>query len=96
MSAEKARDLSNRAFVSNYPPLDEWLKKHEARCYFQVPVGGDPDDPNGYVEQYIINGNFCIVMVWANKNGWELYTAGDSMEIAPTFADAEKRLGIAP
>lgn len=85
---------TDKPWIDNYPPLKEWLAKYEARCQFQVPLG-DPEQPTAYVEQYLVGGKLCIVTVWANRNGWEIYTPGDSLKVAETFADAEKRLGLA-
>ncbi len=91
-------DNSNRPWVSNYPPLAVWLEKHEARCMWQLPLGGEPDEPTAYVEHYmIVKGNkasLFVVVVHANGHGWEIYTPCDSNMITETLEDAEKRLGL--
>lgn len=92
---KKKIDNSNKPWVANYPPLDEWLKKHEARCNWQIPMG-DADNPVAYLESYMINGHEAIVIVRANRLGWEIFTSGDSNRVDLTMADADARLGLAP
>lgn len=80
-------------YVENYPELSEWLKRHEARCMWQLPLG-DSEMPTAFVECYLIGRRLLVVVVNARKHGWELYTALDSVLIDPTLIDAEKRLGL--
>lgn len=88
------RAVADRPYVANYPPLKDWLRKHDARCQGTLPVG-DKEDPSAYVESYMIRGTFCVVTVWADGLGWDIYTPGKSLDLDETFADAEKRLGVA-
>jgi hypothetical protein len=97
------KDYSNHAYVSNYPPLHNWLNAHDARCMWQIPMQQPNADgeyeydfgPTAYVECWLVGKRPVIVVVHANKNGWEIYTALDDNNIEATFADAEKRLGLA-
>lgn len=95
-------DNGNKPWVDNYPPLRDWLNKHEARCMWQIPLNERPSDaehdwaPQAYVECYLISGRrLVIVVVHANKGGWDIYTDANTNKIAETLADAEQRLGIA-
>lgn len=95
----KKEDTSNKPWVSNYPPLAAWLEAHEAKCYWQLPLGGDPDEPNAYVERYMFKTKedklvLAIVIVYANKMGWEIHTPCLSNDISETLRDADKRLGF--
>ena len=66
----------DKPYVDNYPPLRDWLRNHEARCDWQVRIGGTEKDPTAFVESYSIPGAKCgvIVVVHAYGNGWNLYT----------------------
>lgn len=96
----KTVDTSNHPYVSNYPPLREWLDKHDARCMWQVPSQEKPSDaeydwvPQAYIECWIVGQRQCIIIVRGNKMGWEIYTDGNTPRIVETLADAERRLGI--
>lgn len=96
-----ARKLKDKPYTSNYPPLASWLRDHEARCNWQLPLGGTPADedneaePYAYVESWILpNGRECIVVVQAMGHGWNIYTPCASGKVADTLADADARLGI--
>ena len=58
------RSLKDQPYTSNYPPLEAFLRDHEARCDWQISLGGDPDEPIGFVEQHRFpNGKIVIVVV---------------------------------
>lgn len=82
----------DRAYVSNYPPLREWLEKHEARCMWQEGTG--PKDNPDFVECWIVNGVAMIVVVHANRRGWDIFTPCRDSSIEATLTDAELRCGI--
>lgn len=90
------RDKS-QAWTANYPPLDEWLRAHEMRCHWQEWLGDPTAEPaRGHVECWITStGRQCIITVWPNQMGWEIYTPTDSRTIDDTLRDAEARLGLA-
>ncbi len=96
----KTVDTSNHPYVSNYPPLREWLDKHDARCMWQVPANEKPRDadyglvPQAYIECWIVGRRPCIIIVRGDKMGWELYTDADTPRIDDSLADAERRLGL--
>lgn len=84
--------MEHQPWVDNYPSLSEWLKKHEARCDWQLALGGSKDAPNASVEQWRFrNGAICIVTVHANKIGWDIFTPSESLAIDATLLDAETR-----
>lgn len=93
-------DTSHKPWVSNYPPLKEWLDKHEARCMSQVPSHEKPRDadydwtPQSYIEFWIVNRRAVILVVRAHKMGWDIYTAADTPKVAETLLDAERRVGL--
>ena len=95
----KKKDNSNKPWVGNYPPLQQWLDKHDARCLWQIP-SSPPDDgdidwaPQFYVEAWSIGRRIFILTVYSNKMGWYLFTDCDSPRIDESLADAEQRLGI--
>lgn len=96
-------DTRNRPYVSNYPPLKEWLDKHEARCMWQIPMQCEHsyrddgrDYPTAYVECWVFpkTHKLAVITIHAERHGWEIYTPGDSPKVVETLADAEKRLGL--
>jgi len=98
-------DDSNRAWISNYPPLKDWLNKHEARCMWQLPMQQPNSStgeyeydfgPTAYVECWLVYRRPVIIVVHANKNGWEIYSALDDLKISATLADVERRVGFTP
>jgi hypothetical protein len=94
----------DKSWVDNYPPLAEWLRKHEARCMWQVPMQCEHSStqeayghPMAYIECYMIPGERprpFIVEVRANLGGWNIYTELDDNDIAATLEDVERRLGL--
>lgn len=94
-SVAKDQD-TDKPWIHNYPPLRDWLNKHEARCNWQIPLG-DPDRPNAYVESWTFAGatGEVIIVVLANQNGWNLYTPHTGNKIDDSLIDAEHRLGLA-
>jgi hypothetical protein len=97
---KKTDDTSNKPWLSNYPPLKEWLDKHDARCLWQAPQNPQPSDadsdwtPVAYVEGWRIRARQFILIVYANKGGWDIFTPADSQIIDASLLDAERRLGI--
>lgn len=97
MPTNKDND-KNKPYVENYPPLWDWLKKHDARCNWQLPHGS-PEAPRAFVECWAFQDHEgrtqqAIVLVQANQLGWEIFTPNDSADIAETLGDAERRLGL--
>jgi hypothetical protein len=89
------RKSKDKPYIDNYPPLKEWLNKHEARCYWQFPLG-DVDNPTAFVEQWRIGANVVVVIVRADQMGWDIYLPCKSHMIDETFAEVEDRLGLKP
>jgi hypothetical protein len=86
----------HKPWVENYPPLARFLEDSEARCAWQLRLGGSEDEPTGYVEQYIFpNGKLAIVVVHARQGGWDIFIPSDSPKVEVTLAEATKRLGLA-
>jgi hypothetical protein len=90
--AAKTTDRS-QPWVSNYPPLHEWLQRHGARCMWQLPYG-DPEMPAQYIECWLVNKRLFIVQVYSNQCGWNIYTELADRNTEATLADAEARLGL--
>jgi len=87
----------DKPYVDNYPPLKAWLDRHEARCNWQLPLGGTKDNPTGFVESFMVkDGGEVIVVIHARQLGWNLYTPCHSNGIAATLADADARLRLEP
>jgi hypothetical protein len=83
---------NSKPYVSNYPPLKQFLDKMEARCVEQLPIG-NARTPVAYLEKWAApNGRTFVIEVRANRMGWEIYTGIDSGLIAETLTDAESRL----
>lgn len=80
----------NEPHVSNYPPLDQWLKKHDARCLWQL-MDGPEDRRTRAVEAWQVRTTTVIAVVHRDQHGWELFTTLDTLDIAATLADAEQR-----
>lgn len=94
------RDTSEHPYVENYPPLKEWLDKHEARCIWQVPAQHESERarayPTFYVELWLFpkTNRTAIIIVHSNKGGWDIHTPAGTNRVAETLEDAERRLGI--
>jgi hypothetical protein len=97
MGEKRTKDTGKyaaRAYVENYPPLHEWLKKHEARCNWQVPIAGESSDPAAFVESWAVGRGELILVVRAHQHGWNIFTALPGNGIEESLADAEIRLGL--
>ena len=84
----------DKPYVSNYPPLRDWLDERNARCSYQLPIG-DKKDPLAYLELYLINGVEVVVLVYGHGNGWNLFTPSATGKIDETFVDADARIAAA-
>ncbi len=88
----------NAPTVRNYPPLETWLHAIGARCldwtFPRAIEGAEDDPPRCAIETWQANGTVFMVVIHANRNGWEIFTPGQSNDIKATFADVEARLGI--
>jgi hypothetical protein len=98
-ASASTRDYSNHPFVSNYPPLKEWLDKHEARCMWQIPSHprdeGDLDwYPQYYIEGWLVKKRIVVLQIYSNKMGWNIFTDCGSNKVDDALADAEQRLNI--
>lgn len=80
----------NEPYVSNYPPLDQWLKKHGAHCLWQM-MDGPEDRRTRAVEAWVIGTSTAIVVVHRDRHGWEIFTSLNTLDINATLADAEQR-----
>lgn len=84
---------TDRAWVTNYPPLHAWIKRIKARCLAQVPRG----DPltGGYLETYVLpNGKIFLLIVTPFQGGWEIYTPLAAGDDETRIHNAEVRLGL--
>lgn len=81
------------SYTSHYPPLHKFLTENKSQCDWQMPLG-DPDQPLAYLESHqFSSGRSAIVLVWGNRGGWEIYTAGARASDA-ALLDAADRLGL--
>lgn len=88
------KDTRNKPWVSNYPPLKDWLDKINAWCIEQTPIG-NTQNPVAYWEKWCTpNGRTFIVEVRYNALGWNVFTDSGSSMISETLDDAEIRLKI--
>ena len=88
----------------NYPPLHSWLNKHNAQCAWELEHGpftvvtrkGEDSErvPAFKVSSFLICGAEVIVKVYANRQGWNLYTPHLGNNIPETLTDAEQRLKL--
>lgn len=80
--------------LENYPPLKEWLDKHDARCVWQIDRENASYQHDVRVEQWIVNGATVIIVLCAAKRGFDVYTACPALSIEASLLDAEKRVGL--
>ncbi len=86
------KNNASKPWVSNYPPLQEWLRKTDAVCHEQIPVG-KARAPVAYLEKWVMpNGRAFILEIRANRMGWDIYTAAATGMVAETLEDADRRL----
>ena len=93
-----------KPWMSNYPPLKEWIDKYQeqgkAQVMWQLPYPVKPHDaeydwtPNMYVEMWLINARPVLIIIHANGHGWEIYTSLDTVAIDATLLDVERRVKI--
>lgn len=41
-------------------------------------------------------GRICVVMLYPNQQGWDIFTAHDSLKVGVSLHDAEQRLRLTP
>jgi hypothetical protein len=81
------------ATISDYPALQAWLDKHEARfCFSLLPRTDKQSTPS--IEAWRVGTGIAYVVLYPGTKGWDIVTGCSSHEIAKTFADAESRLGV--
>lgn len=88
--ADKQRQPSDEPRLDNYPTLEAWLTDINARCLWQADV----ESSMRSVEAWTANGNMFVIVMYECRRGFNIFTALDSINIADTFADAERRMGI--
>lgn len=89
------REAADEPWISNYPPLDAWLKKHDARCMWQIPYG-DPERPQAYVECWRVGRGSVVVVVRADNHGWDIYSNLNTNSVAESLDDAARRCELPP
>lgn len=95
MARSKRKSDAHQPWVDNYPPLAEWLKKHEAICLRQLSTTPQKSEPDSYLEEWSINGRAFWIEVLDRGRGWEIFTTVDTNSIEDTLEHAELTLGIA-
>lgn len=86
-----ARESKSKPYMENYPELHNWVRSHEARCDWQVPVG-PASNPEAYIEQWRIDGGYFVVLIRADELGWDIFTPCNDRSVKGTLADLERRL----
>lgn len=82
--------------VSDYPPLHDWLNKHDARCIWYVSDWErGVKKPLRHVEAWLVRGALVLVVLYAERRGWHVYTEANTTNIVAVFADIERRIGVA-
>lgn len=82
------KDTNNKPYTSNYPVLERWLEKNAQVCQWQIKL------PHAAVECWLVNGRPVIIIVYANRMGWDVYTALDTNKIEESLMNAESRVGL--
>lgn len=82
----------DQPWISNYRPLQDFLREIDARCDWQIPYG-PRSKPTMYVEQWRAPGSApFIIVVRSNKHGWDIYTSELSNKIDAAIEDARRRI----
>lgn len=96
----KKSNNSEKPWVENYPQLEAWLNKHEACGMWEAVVGDIEEYPRGarIVRCYLFprSARVTLVEVLGGGDGWNIWTDCADRKTESTFADAERRLGLAP
>lgn len=98
--AAPPRGENAKPYIENYPPLHAWIREHEARCDWQLPLGGERDvesgevkNPRAFVECWRLpTGHAFIVVV--TTHGWDIFTSAGTNDIKATISDANLRLSM--
>lgn len=81
---------ADKPYVDNYPPLRDWLREHNARCEWQVPIG-DRESPQAYVECWRVYKGAVVLLIQANQNGWEIFSSLNTNKVQESLDDALAR-----
>jgi len=73
--------------------LDAWLDQHHARCLWSRTLSYNRGK-EVEVECYRVQAGLVLVLRYAD--GWDLFTAMDTLDAKATLHDADIRLGIHP
>jgi hypothetical protein len=78
-------------WISNYPPLHDWLMKNEARCDWQLRYG---KGRQGFMlECWRLPGSMpFIVQVFTQSMGWDVFTPSGDRSVDATLADLAERI----
>ena len=96
--AAPPRAENTKPYVENYPPLHTWLRTIEARCDWQLPLGGERnpesgevENPRAYVECWRLPTGHAFIIV-VTTHGWDIFTSAGTNKIDATLSDANLRL----
>ena len=90
---KRKRKPEDEPYTDNYPPLKAWLNKHNGRCVEQVRLNCGTRAEQ-MLEVWNIGNGSVVIRVWAERAGWDIFTAHASNSIELALNDAELRLGI--
>ena len=84
-------DHKNEPYIENYPELHQWLDGINAVCNWQQRIGSG--GTSCMVECFVAPGSRpFIVLVWANGNGWHVYTESTEVITINYLADTKRRI----
>lgn len=86
MISARKTEYGHKPYISNYPPLADWLREHDAYCAWQRY------DERLNVEAWVVGSSICIILVHPGGRGWDIYTPCKELSIDKTLRDAEERL----
>lgn len=79
--------------IGDYPPLQAWLNKHEARfCYSLLPRIDKDSTPS--IECWRVGNSVAFIVLYPGTRGWDIVTGCASNDIDKTLDDVEERVGI--
>lgn len=89
----------DRAWTSNYPPLQTWIDAHGHQCVWQQKIYPEREKRGEIctvVECWVVRPTMrlVVIVVHPNKRGWDMYTAPDTNKIDETILETNVRLGL--
>lgn len=81
----------NEPWISNYPPLHDWLMENNARCDWQMRYG--KGNQGFMLECWRLPGSLpFVVQVFTQSMGWDVFTPSGDRKVDETLADLRARI----